>query len=264
MSFPTILYDSRFHDSAAVITANSCAANGPVANLADYRSYTFWQGVSVAATHIIDIDLGASTGAINCIGFVGHNLKTADATISVQYSIDATNYTTALTATTLPAASSDLPFLRTLDSSISARRYFRVTIQTAAVAPKIGCIFLGDKLTFPANPTIPLTPYSLGMEVESQLSKTGYLLGSVVRHKPVKMNFTILPSENNATWFQSTYKTFWLNHGSEGRPFFFALDTAAFPNDAWWVSLDNAQYATPMSMSSRVEGFSIQLKGIYE
>ena len=70
----------------AALTVTSQATGFPKANLQDFRDYTYWKATGTG-DQTIEIDLNGSgyeASYVGYIGFVGHNLKTADAAIQLQ------------------------------------------------------------------------------------------------------------------------------------------------------------------------------------
>ncbi len=258
-TYPIILYDSILIGSS--LSATATAAGFSVDNLDDFRSYTWWQAPSSGIVRIA-IHCTAARGA-NMFGIVGHDLFSKNATISVQHfssdSVTAADWATALAGFT-PA--DDYAFLKAITPSTDL--WWKITIECSTLV-NIACVFLGEKLQFPAKPQVPVSPYSIGVEADSNRSKAGHLLGSVIRYKPVEISHNISAAESNYTWWSTNYWSFWLNHGSERKPFLYAMDLDAYPNDVFFVRLaDDSAYALPMEMSGRVEMFSLRLVGMLE
>ena len=133
------------------------------------------------------------------------------------------------------------------------------------VAAKMAVCMIGSKIQFPTKPQVPLQPYSISVEAETNQSKAGHILGSIIRYRPVEISHKIPPSESNYTWWTSTYWDFWINHGSERKPFFYAMDIDYYPSDVFWVRLsDDCAYSLPMETSGRVEAFTVNLVGMLE
>ena len=133
------------------------------------------------------------------------------------------------------------------------------------LAPKMAVCELGAMMTFPARPQVPLSPYTISVEAETNQSKAGHILGSIVRYKPVQISHKIAPSESNYTWWTDTFYDFWINHGSERIPFFYAMDLTNYPDDVFWVRLaDDCNYGLSMEMSGRIEAFTINMVGMLE
>lgn len=248
------------------MSASATVAGYAVDNLCDYRSYTEWQGTS--GTIWIKCHCTAARSA-NAIGIVGHDLYSKDATISVQMftsdSVTAADWSTAIAGFT---PTDDYAFYRDFTST-DTKLWWKITIECATVVT-IGEIIIGDKIQFPGKPLAPVVPFSVSAEVETNRSKVGHILGSVVRYKPISISHKIAPAEGNYDWWSSVYKGFMYNHALDAKPFFYVMDagadTAAVPNDAFWVSIDpkTTPYALNMLMAGRVEDMTLVMSGVLE
>lgn len=254
MATPIILYDSRFLDGTP--TATDTAAGFSVLNIRDYRAYTFWKAAS-AGTKYITVDCGTAKSA-DCLAIIGHNLKTANASISVESSADNITWTERLASFT---PSTDRAFLKTFISA--SARYWRVKIVTASVVPYLAVAFLGVRLTFPYPPDTPYVPYKETVEAETLQGKTGHILGSVIRFKPIEISAKF--SNLTRTWVMNNFKPFWDNHASDFKPFFWAWDIDTYPDMVFYVSIDEGMsYEMPMSVLSYIDSIELKMKGIKE
>lgn len=251
---PIILYDSRFLDG--ILTASSEATGYPVANIKDLRTYTFWKPAA-AGTVYITIDCGSDKTA-DSLAIIGHNLKTANATVSVDSSPDNLIWTERL-AGFIP--SSDKAFLKTFTSAFT--RYWRLKFITASVIPYIAVAMLGNKLQFPYPPDTPYIPYSETIETESSKSKAGHLLGTVVRFKPIEVSAKF--SHLTRQWVIDSFKPFWDIYGSELKSFFWAWDIDTFPEHVFFLRMiESAKYEMPLSMLNYVDSLSLEMEGVKE
>jgi len=263
-TYPIILYDSIFTGSS--MSASATVAGYSVDNLSDYRSYTQWQA---ASSGIVWIKCHCTAArAANSIGIVGHNLYSKDATISVQMftsdSVTAADWSTALSGF---KPDNDYALFKDFETS-AERLWWKITIQCATIVT-IGEIIIGDKIQLPGKPMAPVSPYSIGAEIETNRSKAGHILGSVVRYKPLSISHKIAPAEGNYDWWSSVYRSFMLNHALNMKPFFYVMDagadTAKTPKDAFWVKLDDSmKYSLNMLMGGRVEEMTLTMSGVYE
>lgn len=254
MANPYILYDSVFLD--AVPTATNTATGYSVLNIRDYRSYTYWKATGFGTLYLT-VNAG---GAVACdtLGIMSHNLGTAAAAVSVEYSSDGAAWSEALAAFN---PTDDYAILKTFTTQ--TKQYWRLKIVTAAVTPQLAICMIGARMTFPNKPLAPLTKYSIGMQTTSTQSKAGHIIGQQVRYNPLSMSFTFPPVESNYTWWSTTFKTFYRNH--QLKPFFFCLDYDSFPGDVFWVSLTQSQqFALQMQFTTRVETFTLNMEGIAE
>ena len=147
-------------------------------------------------------------------------------------------------------------------SSASAR-YWRLKIVTAAIAPQVAEAMIGARITFPYPPTTPYRPVSEKIEADSTRSKTGELLGTVVRHKPYRISprWKDLPR----SWFESTITPFWEAWASNLKPFFWAWDLDTYPLDVRFVKVtDDYSFEPSLSILSTVAEFGLDLEGVKE
>lgn len=227
-----------------------------IRNILDYRTYTFWQSAS-SGTKYITLDCGSAKTA-DCLAIIGHNLQTANATVSVESS---TNNIDWIERSGKFTPSSDKAFIRLLVST--AARYWRIKIVTAAIAPKLAVVMLGKKLTFPYPPDAPYIPYSESIEAETSRSNQGHLLGSVIRFKRLTINVKF--SNLSRTWCLNDFKTFWDSHASNLKPFFYAWDVDNYPEHVYYVVVDEkAAMEMPMSILSVVDNITLKMVGVKE
>lgn len=253
---PIILYDSRFNDGTPVATDTASGYN--VLNIKDLRTYTFWKAAS-AGTKYITIDCGSAKSA-DCLAIIGHNLKTANATVSVESSND--NFVANIVERLVPfTPSSDKAFLKLFTSA--SNRYWRIKIVTASIAPQIAVAMLGSKMLFPFPPDTPYNPYIESIEAETNRSKKGHPLGSIIRFKSLEIyaNF----SNIERAWVINTFKAFWDDYASDLKWFFYAWDLDVFPDMVFFVSvLDGMKYKMPMSILQYVDSIGLEMQGVKE
>jgi hypothetical protein len=252
MGKPILLYDNRFIDGT--ITATDTAADYDVNNIKDLRAYTFWKAAS-AGTKYLTVDCGSEKSA-DSLGIIGHNLFTAGAMLSVESSSDGSVYTERLAAFT---PSSDKTVLKTF-SSVSAR-YWRIKIVTATVAPQLAVVMLGQRITFERYLQAPFDPAPEKIEGDSQRSKTGNLLGSVVYYHSMKISADF----KNVTpaWIRDTFKPAWDGHLSLLKPFFFAWDPESHPDEVFFVKVpENFELRLPYEGVRR--SLRLEFEGVKE
>ncbi|MBT9168563.1 MAG: hypothetical protein DDT19_01910 [Syntrophomonadaceae bacterium] len=253
MSLPIILFDNRFNDGTP--TATSTAAGFSVLNIRDGKTYTYWRAAH-AGTNFITVDCGVARSA-GCIAIVGHNLGTASAMVTVETSND--NITWIGRANFAPP--SDRAFFRLLPAEVTAR-FWRIRIDTASVIPFIAVAMIGRGTTLPSPPDTPFVPYRESIEAESSIGKTGQILGSVIRFRPIQISarFSNVPR----LWIAGAFMHFW-NYASFLRPFFWVWDAGAFPNMIFYVTIDNEfSLEMPVSILSFVDSFELRMKGVME
>jgi len=256
MSNPYLLYDNIFDDGTPAAT--STAAGYSVLNIRDFRSYTHYKAAA-AGTIYITVDTASTATAADTLGIHTHNLGTAASTVAVECSTNNSTWAVALADFT---PTDNYAIMKSFTEKANFR-YWRLKMETAAVAPQCAIAMIGSRITFPNKPLSPLTKYSIGRETVTSKSKAGHIIGQQIQFKPLSMSFTFPPVESNYTWWSTTFKTFWNTHGL--KPFFFCLDYDNFPGDVFWVSLSNNQrYELNMQFLTRVETFNLSLEGIAE
>lgn len=254
MANPYILADNRFLNGTP--TATDTAAGYSVLNIRDLKSFTSWKGAS-SGTKYLTVDCGSAKVA-DTLAIFKHNLGTAGATVSVESSPDNSTWTNRL-AGFVP--STDRAILKTFITQ--TYRYWRVKIVTASTAASIAELMLGVRMEFPYPPDSPFIPASLKIEADSNRSKTGQLLGTVVRYKPYK----IAPkwSSLSRSWVDATFRPFWEGYASELYPFFWAWDVTTFPSDVRFVTIDpESSMETPVTVLSAYDEVSLEMVGVKE
>ncbi len=254
MALPIILYDNRFIDGTPVAT--DTAPGYDVLNIRDFRTYTWWKAAS-AGTKYITVDCGIAKPA-DCLAVIGHNLYTANATVSVESSPDNTTWTERLAGFTPP---SDKAFLKVFTSA--SERFWRLKIVTTSMPPQIAVAMLGVRLTFPYPPDTPYIPYSESVEMDVSRGKTGSILGSVIKFKSIEINarFSNLPR----SWVMNNIMPFWDGHASALKPFFYAWDIDNYPEMVFFVSIDDgSKYEMPMSVLQYIDSIELKMRGVKE
>ena len=195
------------------------------------------------------------------LGIMGHNLGTAEALVSVESTDDESTWTERLAAFT---PDNDYAILKTMTSFRAASK--RLKIVTAATAPYIACALLGVRLEFAHGISIvdgPISPWRFGIIASSQISKTGNLLGNIIRYKPINISVTI-PTDLY-TWVNENYWPFWRDHGSNLDPFLYAPDLTTFTDKIFWLRLTKESAFDPyMLMKDRVDGYTFEMEGVLE
>lgn len=275
---PIILFDNILTEGTLNATSTDSDTSYDVDNLKDYRSYTKWKAADTADQYITWA-MGASspvrsqtgwyiklqnnallrgvTGGVDtadAIGIYNHNLGTVGATVEVQYQ-DAGVWTTLLTLT----PSDDDPILSTFTSSTSGD--WRIKISGMSAAPEIGVIFLGAHLLFPWPPEAPVVPEEEGINVSTEYSGAGHLLGSVLAYNPITINQRW--TDLTRSWYSTSFLPFWDNHAKLIYPFFYAWDLDNRPDDIFYVSLDPGMVRREsLELLSYTKELTLQMKGV--
>lgn len=248
---PIILNDNRFMD--AIPTATGTAAGYDVLNIRDMRPYTWWRAAA-AGTSYLTVDCG-SAAAADCLAVIGHNLLSAGALISLETSLDNAAWTQRLAPFTPTSNRAFLrPFVRVY------ARYWRIKIVTAAVAPQLAVVMIGERIDFPFPPD-SFAPYSESVEVESTRSKTGNPLGEVVRYFPVDVKPVF--SHVDRVWVEETYRPFREDYSRYRKFFFWAWDTDTYPDQVFFLQ-DVGKYDPTVSVLAYYDKLKLDLKGVME
>lgn len=249
---PVILADNRFKDGT--VTAQSeASAEYSILNLTDGRPYTFWKA-SVAGSIIVS--LASAQGSVDALALIGHNLGTAAASVFFDYYNGSAWVEAASLHPTTDRA------ILTICSTLAAST-FRLRILTASLAPYLSYVAAGVRITMPQPADSPTTPYVKGVISESQIGKTGYPLGTVVRYKSIEINhrFSVL----DRSWVTATFEAFWDAYLSENTPFFYAWDLEVYPTQVFYVwRKEGATFAWPVSLLAYVDYIDLNLQGVQE
>ena len=252
---PILLYDNRFNDGT--LTATDTASGYDVLNIKDLRTYTFWKAASAGTKHIT-VYCGSSKSA-DALGIVGHNLFSANATVSVEYSATGAWAGEELVALAGFTPSDDKAFLKIFTSQ--SARYWRIKIVTASVAAYLAVLILGVKLTFERFLQAEFDPTPEKIESESKKSKTGNLLGSTVNFisRTIKASWKYL----TPSWIDSTFKPAWDNHLSQLKPFFWAWDITNHSNEIFFVKISD-DFSLSMPYDPIRRNLTLEMEGVKE
>ncbi len=246
---PLILSDNRFADS--VPSANATAVDFDARHLVDGREYTFWKGDAVG-TFYLTANCPVAAAA-DSLALCGHNLGTAGASVSLEgYSASTWSE---IVAPFIPT--DDRPLLKTFNSQSCDD--WRLKIVSAAVVPELAVLLVGERLDFPQKPESPYIPYTEDVEETSAASKAGHQLGSLVKFFPISITASF--RNIGRSWVLDSYQPFWESHARWRKPFIYAWDLDLFPQHVFWVR-HVGKFATPLSISSRVDSLALDLKGV--
>ncbi|MBT9165246.1 MAG: hypothetical protein DDT23_01261 [candidate division WS2 bacterium] len=254
MATPIILFDNRFLDGTP--TATSTAPGFSVLNIRDGKTYTHWRAVGAGA-NFITVDCGVARSA-DCLAIIGHNLGTANASVFVETSTDNASWTDRFPRF-IP--SSDRALFVTFPLTFA--RFWRFGTVTTTAIPFLAVVMLGNRLTFPFPPDTPYIPCRESIEAESAIGKTGQILGSVMRFKPIEISARF--SNLTRAWVMNNFMPFWNSHASNLRPFFWAWDITAFPDMVFFVTIDKeSSFEMPMSILPFIDSIELNMKGVME
>lgn len=220
---PQLLFDNRFADAQPV--ASSTAVGYNVANLADWRPYTWWQPDSLPAT--VTVDSGAPAAADYLVVY-GHNMGTHGATLELRGSTDNFAASDDMIASISPA--DDLPFLVQFASSLYRYRRLRIT---GATAPSLAIAAAGSALELPRHLPTGFDPLGRKMHGVSNRSMKGHPLGQVFEFE--EWSEAIQQRSVEQGWVRNTFLPAWLSH-LRSTPFVFVWEPAEHADELYLVS----------------------------
>lgn len=250
---PVILYDNIL---ASGITATDTETDFSVDNLYDWRSYTFWKAAG-SGTKYLTMDAGEAV-VVDSIAIYGHNLGTAEATVSVESSATGA-WSGEGTEQLSFDATHDGPIMQTFTPA--SARYWRIKIVTASLPAQISILCLCESLDFPVYPDTLFTPDTETLNAKAELSKSGHLLGVADYYNPIKIDvsFTYPPLD----FVDGDFRTFWKDHGRQKKPFFWAHDLDTYPNKTYFVRMsDGYKYQHPQGDITNVDQMSLSMVGV--
>jgi hypothetical protein len=264
---PILLAHSILDDGT--VTASTTASGHHAENMKDRMLFTKWRSDG-SATQVIDIDMGAgNTAACTALAMSGHNFRSQTVGgMTVYQSADGSSYTAvgAISPAWLTAATNDRTFMfhwGTAGGSggsaytVSANRYWRVTMNGCDAAIEIGALALGVAVEFPEYMALGYDPLSLSLKSKQARSRDGSFLGSVVEHvsQRIELKFSdnglvstsFFGATGDGSWDQFL-RTVW----SHGKPFWFS-PTLGY--DGTVGSFGNGHYCFPSASEKHGSGY---------
>ncbi len=249
---PIILYDNLFGKGVPTASSTDAAAAFDILNLFDLRPYTYWQAAAFGTAYLYP----NFSGKADAFGIVGHNLGTAEASVSIEYSATGAWAGEEVEQLASFTPADDLAILKAFNQ---ADGYWRIKIVTAAVVPFCGVVMIGEALQFPVTPDTPYVPFTEGTKGRAVESKTGQLLGVDISYFPisVKPRWSNLPR----TFVFSEYADFWNDHARWRKPFLYGWDLDVFPEHVFFVR-HKGKHGTPLSVLTLADRLSLDLVGV--
>jgi hypothetical protein len=254
--------DSSTNELDAACPASGCAfvQFNNIVSTPDGSTYN-WESKETGYNHE---DAGgyaykiSESDACDALFLFGHNLETAEASVSVESTDDEVNWTERL-AVFQPA--DDRAIMKLLTSFRAASK--RLKIDTASVAPYIAIAILGQRMEFPFPPDSPYDPYNIGIESESELSVQGNHLGDVIYYYPIAQR--VVFSNPLRSFITDTYKHFWDTHGRLRKSFAWAWDLTAYPDVVYFMKLaKSARLSMPLSVGTYADSLVLDMEGVAE
>lgn len=251
MGAPVILAHSIL--PAATLSCSSTAPGFELQHIADTRTYTWW-GAAYSGTSIINISC-SSAQAADCLGIIGHNLYSGGITVALDRSDDGVNWTAVIAAFT-PASDRALLKRFTEDTALHWR-----LVLVGATLPMLAVVSLGQCLQFPFPPESPFTPKTVKTEQDTQISKVGNPLGTVISHYAV----TVEPEFKHVarSWALEAFGPFWQAYGRTRALHFWGWDLDTYPDDVLYLR-QVGDYKAPVSTMGYVDSLKLKMEGVEE
>ena len=254
MASSKILYDNIL---ASGVTATDTETGYSVDNIYDLRPYTYWQAASAGANKYIDMDAGSAVD-VDALGIYSHNLSGGSIKIYSSATGAFGGEETQRGSTIYP---SDNTLIFETFTSASAR-YWRIQVYHATNAPRIGVAILGEALTFSRKPAPPYDPRPTSIVSSTAVTKTGNALGTTVNYKPISITAKFKHLDWD-TFANDEFLTFWDDHGSEGKHFFWSVDSDTY--DTYFVKLTaKSKLSRPMTLQGTVDQITLDMEGVSE
>lgn len=231
---PKFLYDNRFAD-ATPVASSTASGDFNVLNLRDWRPYTWWKPVSLAAAQTVTVDCGSVKAADYALVW-GHDLSTQGTVFEVLGSNDFFVANSVVVATKTPT--NDDPFLLTWPSV--SYRYWRFRI-TGTTAPSIAIAAIGAALEMPEYLSDGFGPLNRKAEGDFNRTNKGHALGRAIEFEEWEAQLEF----DWVTWsfLRNIFRPAWDAH-LRSTPFVFAWDAGDHADEIYLVN-SRGQYKAP-------------------
>lgn len=246
---PLVLYDNRFADGA-LAASSTAAGDYAVANLIDWRPYTWWKPDVLPA--VVDVDCGSARSA-DYLAVYGHMLGTSGSTLNLQAADDAAFSINSIVAASI-APADDRPFVVTFTTV--TRRYWRLYIDNGVASP-LAVVAAGQRLTLPRRLRAGFDPTSRTPQGKFNRSMKGHPLGSVTDFE----EWSDLLRWRNVRWdwIRATWQPAWDAH-LKNLPWLFAWDPTDHPSELYLVDSSRG-YKTPIGNGTFAD-LELQVRGV--
>jgi hypothetical protein len=193
-----------------------------------------WDGTPTGTAYIDDIIFYEEKDP-DALALIGHNLATSGATVSVESSADETevisSWTERLAGFTVD---NDKAKFREV-TAVGAQRAWRLKIVTASIAPFVGVVVLGERLTMQRFIVNDFTPAIEAPKAETVRNEVGSHLGTTIQHTAIMIN----PQFTNITdtWFTETFLPAWNAHIGLFKPFVWVWDLTNHADEVYYVKV---------------------------
>lgn len=251
---PLILYDNAL--TRGTLSSTSLATGFNVQSIKDQRPFTQVKFAAAGSANYIQCSFDAAED-IDCFAVVGHNLYTIGASLQLQGSNNGSDWNPITGGSKTPT--DDNPFMLKFTKVTVA--YLKIVISNTLGLPYLGTAFAAEALQMEQTADGPRIPYSEGIIKDSETSKDGNPLGTVLRYNPVTINHTY--SNLTRSWIKSDYKPFWDNSGKLGNWFFYCTDLTNDPDEVFYCQFtDDARLETPQSILTYADSLQLNMLGV--
>jgi hypothetical protein len=255
---PVILSDNVFAEGTPAAT-DTAEGGYDVLYIRDRKTYTSHRFAS-DGTKYYTVDCGAAR-AVDTLSLVGHNLGTAEATVSVEGSDDDfVSDVNEVLAGFEPG--DDYALMKAFTAA--AYRYWRVKLVTAGVAAEATVVLLGRRLELPYPPDAPYVHYDEGAEVQvSSSAEENHLLGVDLMNKEARLEIRV--SMVDREFVTDTFKPWWNDYAIHRKPFALAVDLDAFPGDVLYGQLPkDYRFRMPLKQYGLAESLEVSIRARLE
>ncbi len=248
-------YQTMLGSPGSTLTATTTAAGDYSVNyLFNMMEINSWLAANTTSPCYITYDAGSGNSkTADYLALIGHNLFSAGATVSLQYSDDNTNWSNAFTAF---APTANTVCLKEFTQT-SAHRYWRLAITgTLSSAPYLAVCIWGN-MTDLDWATTDYDPYGQQEQANVNLSQGGYAAGIHLMYIERQITFNF--DDADSTLYGKIKA--WRDAVGIGN-FFVGWETANNPNDVWLLRRDPSQaFVNPLKTGGAYRNITLNLLG---
>lgn len=238
-----------YKNSLTGLTVTSAATGFPVANVLDMLEGTLWKATSTSDQYI-SFDAGSgNTYTADYLAITSHNLYTADALVTLQYSANGADWSDAFTGF---VPTNNKAFAK--EFTTQTVRYWRLKLSSLAVIPQIAICIWGQAVELDYASS-SLDPYAEDNRANINLSETGYVLG--IHNRYTERQFDLIFNDADDTLYQKC-KTWWDTSGLKN--FFVAWEPTSHASEVYLMRPDSS-FKNPLQVGGLYRNITINLKG---
>jgi len=247
-------FDTMLGSAGSTLAATSTATGDyAAAYLYNMLETNMWLSADASSLQYITYDAGAgNVMTADYLAVIGHNLKSAGAAVTLQYSDDAfVAHAWDAFAAFIPVT--DGALLKEF-SGPGAYRYWRFVITGAATAPYMTLAIWGVATELDYA-TASFDPHGVEIKASMNISYAGCVTGVHTRY--AERSLTLVFNDADAELY-GRIKQWWDTSGL--RNFFVAWESANSPFDVWLMRPE-ARFSNPLKAGGLYRDVTIQLKG---